>query len=231
MPEPSKQSNLPQDVFDHEGRVWFRDTIPEEELVLFDRLPSGDARPGARLTFDKEIGCLLGRNGSLMRAVAQLNLDAFATRAVAFNKSQDANWRVRWHQDRVIAVQDRVDVPGFWNWSKKSGVWHCEPPSDVLQDILFVRVHLDDTNAENGAMQIALGSHKAGVIRTADAAVKAEEYPIETCEARRGDVLVLKMLTLHCSDPSVTSAPRRALRVDFATRALPAPLGWVPFRR
>lgn len=48
-------------------------------------------------------------------------VDAFPnlrpTRVVTFDKSETANWGVPWHQDRVIAVQERHDVDGFENWS------------------------------------------------------------------------------------------------------------------
>ena len=50
--------------------------------------------------------------------------------------------------------------------------------------------------------------------------------PIEVEDARRGDVLILHMNILHRSRPSQGSAPRRVLRVDYATAALPAPLTW-----
>jgi len=92
--------------------------------------------------------------------------------------------------------------------------------------MLFVRVHLDATDAQNGAMQIAPGSHRAGKVAIRDAARHAHRYPIETCVADRGDVLLLDMLTLHRSTLSRTPDQRRVFRIDFARTALPLPLGW-----
>jgi len=88
---------------------------------------------------------------------------------------------VPWHQDRVIAVHDRQEVTGFKNWSQKSGIWHCEPPREILDQMIFVRVHLDDTLSENGAMEIALGSNKAGIVAANKAAHVAAQYPLEIC--------------------------------------------------
>ena len=92
--------------------------------------------------------------------------------------------------------------------------------------MLFVRVHLDDTDASNGAMQIAIGSHAGGVVPSATAEQVAMTYLIEVCAAKRGDVLILKMLTLHASKPARVQSGRRVLRIDFASCDLPAPLSW-----
>jgi hypothetical protein len=147
-------------------------------------------------------------------------------RIIAFNKSENANWRVPWHQDRVIAVAAKADVAGYKNWTSKSGTWHCEPPQAILDGMLFVGVHRDDTNQSNGAMEIALGSHAHGVIHAANAEEVASACPIETCAAKRGDVLILKMLTLHSSQPAKVPSARRVLRMDFASTQLPSPLSW-----
>lgn len=90
--------------------------------------------------------------------------NAKPVRVVVFDKTPQQNWGVPWHQDRVIAVKARHDVPGYHNWSQKCGVWHCEAPSAVLGQMLFLRLHLDPTDAGNGAMEIALGSHRAGAV-------------------------------------------------------------------
>ena len=38
---------------------------------------------------------------------------AFPVRANFFDKVPGANWKVGWHQDSTIAVQQRRDAPGF----------------------------------------------------------------------------------------------------------------------
>jgi hypothetical protein len=90
----------------------------------------------------------------------------------------------------------------------------------------FVRVHLDDTTDSNGAMRIALGGHEGGFVSATHALEVASRYPEEICEAKRGDILILKMLTLHRSKPSQIESSRRAIRIDFAPFDLPSPLDW-----
>jgi hypothetical protein len=212
--------------FDVGGRLWLRNAISEDDLLHFDAAAVLDAKAGARVKPSLALSAALDRHGTLMQAIALLDPMAKPVRTVAFNKTPETNWGVPWHQDRVIAVADKHEITGFDKWTNKSGVWHCEPPKHVLDEMLFVRVHLDDTDHGNGAMEIAVGSHVEGIIPAATAEDVAHRYPIESCEAKRGDVLVLKMLTLHGSKPSNTSSSRRVFRVDFASTDLPAPLSW-----
>jgi hypothetical protein len=56
----------------------------------------------------------------------------FAVRGILFNKSQESNWKVVWHQDLTIAVRERREAVGFGPWSKKAGVQHVQPPTSPI---------------------------------------------------------------------------------------------------
>lgn len=222
------ESNLSlREKFIRDSRIWLRGAISDAELLCFDEAVTFKSKAGQRVEAGDGLSLALSEDSSLMGAVKRLDPDAKPVRVVAFNKSKDTNWGVPWHQDRVIAVAARHDVQGFGNWTKKSHAWHCEPPQNLLHQMLFVRVHLDDTDSNNGAMQISVGSHAKGLVSTADAESVAKTFPIESCDAKRGDVLILNMLTLHCSKPSNAQSDRRVFRIDFAPFDLPAPLSWV----
>ena len=96
----------------------------------------------------------------------------------------------------------------------------------ILDHMLFVRLHLDNESVESGPIQIALGSHLCGFVRSEDAQIRANAHEVETCIGKRGDILVLKMLMLHRSAPAVQATSRRVLRVDYANSPLPRPLEW-----
>lgn len=215
-----------RDEFERRGRIWLRNAISEEDLELFDSAAATPAKAGQRLEMSTSTNAALSEDRSLLGAVRCLAPEAMPVRIVSFNKSERANWGVPWHQDRVIAVAEKVHVAGYVNWTNKSGIWHCEPPQSILDEMLFVRVHLDDTDQRNGAMHIAVGSHAEGIVPSAKAEDVAETYPIETCAAKRGDVLILKMLTLHSSKPAKVQSGRRVLRIDFSSSQLPSPLSW-----
>jgi len=209
-------------LLERDGRVWFRGLLSDDDLSGYDDALDSTGNVGGRLALDAGLVSTLSS-----RLVAQLDAGPLrATRMVAFTKSEAGNWGVPWHQDCVIAVSDRTEVPGFGNWSQKRGVWHCEPPVSILEEMLFVRVHLDDAMAEAGAMQIAVGSHRLGRVAFAKAEAAAMTFPIEDTQAQRGDVLVMHMLLLHRSLPAQVPQSRRVMRVDFARSDLPAPLNW-----
>src|SRR5262245_25806598 len=66
--------------------------------------------------------------------------EPFPVRALFFDKTEAANWRVPWHQDLTIAVARRIEIDGFGPWSIKAGVPHVQPPAAILEKMVTVRV-------------------------------------------------------------------------------------------
>lgn len=205
------------------GRVWLRGALSPADLDALADLDIWSAPGGTRL--DAGLIAQVMALSSVRAAVAACAPGCRAVRAVAFSKSSGSNWALPWHQDRVIAVAQRHEVAGYGAWTRKAGYWHCEPPWEVLARMTFLRLHLDRNDAENGAMEIALGSHHERLTGLTPAEV-ARRFEVETCVAEPGDVLALNMLVLHRSGSSRSAAPRRVLRLDLADAELPAPLRW-----
>ena len=147
-------------------------------------------------------------------------------RAIAFNKTPDANWALGWHQDRTIAVARREDVPGFDVWSTKDGVVHVEPPVALLEGMVTLRLHLDRVVGDNAPLLIAKGSHRLGKVaeRAIQSVVDASE--IGTCLADPGDGWLYATPVLHASARSTSERERRVIHLDFSRDSLPAPLEW-----
>lgn len=206
-------------MLEQEGRVWFRRALSVARLLALDAAVSAEGRPGERLV------ALDGLEEVSARAT-QLLPGASPVRIIAFNKTEANNWTLPWHQDRVVALRERVETPGFANWTNKAGIWHAEPPIGLLERMIFARIHLDPADEDNGCLQLALGTHAHGKIAAADAEDIAKSASIENCIAERGDALFAKALILHRSSPSHVSAGRRAIRIDYCAEALPAPLEW-----
>jgi ectoine hydroxylase-related dioxygenase (phytanoyl-CoA dioxygenase family) len=149
-----------------------------------------------------------------------------AVRAIWFNKSPEANWLVAWHQDLAIAVRERVEAPGFSGWSVKEGVPHVQPPAEVLERMLTVRVHLDDADAENGALRVIGGTHLAGRLDAEQIKAARRERVEMICTAQAGDALLMRPLLLHASGRSASDRSRRVLHLEYAAEALPHGLRW-----
>ena len=155
-----------------------------------------------------------------------LGRDAFPVRALFFDKTPAANWRVPWHQDLTIAVAERIEIPGFGPWSVKDGVVHVQPPRQILENMIALRLHLDDCGADNGPLRVVPGSHRDGKLSAAEIVEARERCEPVTCEARRGAVLLLRPLLLHSSSPARRPGHRRVLHLEYAATELPGGLRW-----
>lgn len=156
---------------------------------------------------------------------AILGPTSFATRAIFFDKTPDANWALGWHQDSVIAVRERRDAPGFLAWGDEAGVLQVQPPPEILAHMLAIRLHLDDCGPENGALRVLPGSHRHGWL---DDAIDdwRQRVPEVTCAAAAGDVVAMCPTILHASSRATTPKHRRVIHIEYANEDLPHGLEW-----
>ena len=163
-----------------------------------------------------------------MRALVEPVLGAAAVpvRALLFDKTPGANWKVAWHQDLSIAVAGRVEVPGFGPWSVKAGVQHVQPPVELLQGMLTVRVHLDDCGPDNGPLLVLPGSHAAGVLSPEAVREWRRRVPPVACHVPVGGALLMRPLLLHASSAATAPRHRRVVHIEYAAGGLPGGLAW-----
>lgn len=147
-------------------------------------------------------------------------------RAVFFDKVPEANWNVAWHQDTSIAVNTKIDIPGFGPWSEKQGIIHVEPPEEYLARILTVRVHLDPTDSDNGVLRIVPETHHYGRVASKTLVEIVERSAIVECNADPGDVLLMSPLLFHSSRKSSKPSHRRVIHIEYSAMTLPKPLDW-----
>lgn len=154
-----------------------------------------------------------------------LGVKAFPVRCIFFDKTPDANWAVAWHQDLHIAVAQRIETPGFGPWSVKAGVVHVQPPAELLSRMVTVRLHLDDCDESNGALEVIPGSHAHGVLSEAETHVWRQRAKV-ACRVRRGGIVLMRPLLLHASASATKPLHRRVLHLEFAAEPLPNGLRW-----
>lgn len=145
----------------------------------------------------------------------------FVVRAILFDKTPDANWKVAWHQDLTIAVRERTDAPGFGPWSEKAGIVHVQPPAEVLRRMLTVRVHLDPCGPDNGPVQVLPGSHAHGRLGADEIDRLRDAGQPVPCTCARGGALVMRPAILHASSPATRPGHRRVVHLEFAADDLP----------
>jgi hypothetical protein len=161
-----------------------------------------------------------------------LGPESFVVRGLLFDKTADANWMVPWHQDLTISVRERREAEGFGPWTVKAGVPHVQPPVDVLERMVTVRLHLDDPDGAHGPLRVIPGSHRAGRLNAAETRRWLDRAPSAVCLVPRGGALVMRPLLLHASSaadpPGSGPRPRhrRVIHLEFAAHPLPHGLAW-----
>jgi ectoine hydroxylase-related dioxygenase (phytanoyl-CoA dioxygenase family) len=208
-----------RDVIDGAGV----DVLCEVVAALPDRL-----RGGARnlLQRSNEIAALAVFTPLKRIADSALQADAFPVRALFFDKPPEANWKVPWHQDLAIAVAERRDAPGFAAWSVKDGVPHVHAPASVLERMIALRIHLDDSGEDNGPLRVIRGSHRSRKLSPEEIERWKRDDEVIVCTARRGDVIAMRPLLLHASSPARTPVHRRVIHIEYAAGPLPFGLRW-----
>ena len=194
--------------------------------ALAEPLVAGQS--GARI-FGGAVAAAIAAPGSAFVRIAAESLGPGArpTRAILFDKSEEANWSAGWHQDRTIAVRERREIEGYGPWSVKGGAVHVEPPFETLRDMITLRAHLDDCDVDNAPLLVAPGSHRLGRVPIAAIDDAAARLGSVCCLARAGDIWVYATPILHASDRAKQPRRRRVLQVDFSASPLADGLEWL----
>lgn len=214
-----------RDGFQHVEAVLSRDEIDK----FIDQLePLAEVRGGARQAeLPASLATSLAGQSRLSKIAGDLlGVQACLVRVLLFDKTPSANWGVPWHQDRTIAVRNRGDVPGYSCWTRRQGYWQVEPPVGVLENMITLRVHLDDCGLESGPLAVIPGSHSNGRLTQAEIGTMVDRAHERVCLERVGDVLAMRPLLVHSSRHAVSATHRRVMHLEYASCHLALPVDW-----
>jgi len=162
-------------------------------------------------------------NKKLTNLIAQLfDNDYFVSKSIYFDKPQKSNWFVAWHRDLTILVDKKVSLPGFSNWTNKHNQFAVQPPLAVLKENFTIRIHLDDTDCDNGALRVVRGSHLVDDVKEEIKGKEAET----TCDVKAGGIMIMRPLLMHASNRTVNNNRRRVIHIEFSKTALPEEIAW-----
>jgi len=119
-----------------------------------------------------------------------------------------------------------VAAPGFRAWNRKGDVLHVEPPFELLERMVTLRVHLDPVSKDNAPLLIAPGSHRLGRVPEAEVPSAVERCGTSACLAEGGDVWAYATPIIHASEAARQPARRPVLQVDYSAEELPFGLRW-----
>ncbi|WP_316783136.1 phytanoyl-CoA dioxygenase family protein [Pedobacter frigiditerrae] len=148
----------------------------------------------------------------------------FVVKSIYFDKPEQSNWFVAYHQDLTISVDKKVELENFGPWTVKQNQFAVQPPIEILHDNFTIRIHLDDTDENNGALKIIPKSHLKGIYRAATIDWTIERETI--CKVEKGGIMIMKPLLLHSSSKTTNNNKRRVIHIEFSNIELPNELHW-----
>ncbi len=148
----------------------------------------------------------------------------FLVKSIYFDKPADSNWYVAYHQDLTISVNQKIDTESFGPWTVKPDNYAVQPPLAILEQMVTLRIHLDDTSAENGALYIIPESHNKGILRPE--LIDWSNTIEKVCPVEKGGIMLMKPLLLHSSKRTTNLQPRKVIHLEFANAELPNGLEW-----
>ena len=156
--------------------------------------------------------------------IADFGESYHVVKSIYFDKPPSANWVVNWHQDLTISIKDKVATNGFEKWLPKEGYFSVQPPIHYLENIITLRIHLDDCTKQNGALRIIPKSHHE-ILLSKNLSTTFFENEV-VCEVPKGGVLIMKPLVWHSSKRTQNNENRRVIHIELSNMALPKPLMW-----
>ena len=148
----------------------------------------------------------------------------FIVKSIYFDKPEESNWFVAYHQDLTISVDRKLLVQGYGPWTVKHNQFAVQPPLNILQDNFTVRIHLDNTDEHNGALKVIKGSHLKQVYRPESIDWSTEIEHI--CPVNEGGIMIMRPLLLHASNRTTNNKKRRVVHIEFSKAQLPVGLQW-----
>lgn len=176
------------------------------------------SRAGARHVLSlRSVSGIAHRPELLAIARGILGPGAAPFRATFFDKSPSSNWLVGWHQDTALPLRARRELPGWGPWSLKDGVVYAHAPASGLEQVLALRVHLDDSNQANGPLRVIPGTHCCGVLTDEQVQEHSAAGSGVVCVVPAGGVIAMRPLIIHASSKSESGLPRRVLHIEYAS--------------
>ncbi|MXO03918.1 phytanoyl-CoA dioxygenase family protein [Flavobacterium sp. HBTb2-11-1] len=148
----------------------------------------------------------------------------FITKSIYFDKPEKSNWFVAYHQDLTISVDQKIEIENFENWTVKQNQFAVQPPTEILENNFTIRIHIDKTTKNNGALKVINNSHSKGILRIENLDFEKEKETI--CEVEKGGIMIMKPLLFHASNKTTNNERRRVIHIEFSKQQLPNGLEW-----
>ena len=180
--------------------------------------PLQRTRAGARHILGCPAVARLAQDSRLIDLASEwLDAAAIPFKATLIDKGPDANWLVAWHQDTALPMSEYRESAGWGPWSEKSGVTYAHAPARALERVVALRIHIDDSIADNGPLRVLPGTHSLGVLSDVQIRELALQVQPMSCTIAAGGVIIMRPLIIHASSKLNSQMPRRVLHLEYTT--------------
>lgn len=215
--------NPTKNFFKENGYITVENILADNELQQIENYLQNIVldKAGSRELLT-ELWCATSANKLKLHSALSplLPKNPIAIQCTLFKKSVEKNWLVPLHQDLSIPVREHLTIEGFTGWSSKQDMLFVQPPANILEQIVAVRLHLDDCHQQHGPLKVVAGTHQAGRIPEKDWIEIRNQQGEQDCIVNKGGVVMMRPLILHSSSKAKNANGRRVLHFLFAPAAL-----------
>ena len=134
-----------------QGYSVFQNVFAQAEMLSVGQQLADNAvqrtKAGARHVLNVAVVRDLSADPRMLTIARQfVGAGAVPFRATLFDKSPTANWLVVWHQDTALPMRQRFERNDWGPWSTKAGVLYAHAPAWALEQVIALRVSLDDSS-------------------------------------------------------------------------------------
>jgi hypothetical protein len=100
--------------------------------------------------------------------------------------------------------------------SVKEGMNYAHALREALERVVALRLHLDDSNENNGPLRVLPGTHQSGVLTDEEVLRLAEKISGVECLVAQGGVVIMRPRDTRVVE-SYKQRPRRVLHIEYAS--------------
>ena len=124
-----------------------------------------------------------------------------------------------------MPLEQRRELPGWGAWSVKDGITYAHAPSSALEQVLALRIHVDDSTRENGPLRVLPGTHRLGVLSDDQIHDLSNRNSAVDCIVPKTGVIAMRPLLVHASSKVQNGMARRVIHIEYAaSEAIASPL-------
>ncbi len=159
-------------------------------------------------------------NLNLKKVIESLGRDYSLMRSTFYDNRISKPESIVWQQRNRISLREKTETKGYSDWKSEDGGFSAVLPDQILQDLVVVRIHIDDSDENNGGLKIFKGSHSQILDEAAIKVISENGLP-SNCEILSGGIQIIKPLLLQSEFERKTSKKNRIVELVFSSIDFP----------